>query len=107
MIRGKQGIDDVHVFFSCNSQNQPFKYLSQVPVAGNGISGSTDIVKVPHGYVGCLYEIITDPINIVTVIHICQFIDFRNIFSPQGIYHICPFIFCLAGNIIDQAAGKE
>lgn len=65
------------------------------------------IIKAPDGDSCCMYEIIADAVQIITVINVSKFIDFFDILPSRRIYYIRPFIFRFSGNIFDRTAGKE
>ena len=60
------------------------------------------IVKTSLFYAGGLNKVICYPIDIVTVINICKFINFRNRGSAESITGSASFIFCLSGDVVNR-----
>ena len=103
----KQRIDDGDVFGRGDLFDQALVDLADVPVGGDGIAAGGDVVKGPGGDAGLFDEVVTDAVEVVAVVDVGQVVDPGDALLAQGVDHVSPGVFGLAGNVVDEGAGEE
>lgn len=52
LIGGEQSIHNIHILFPGDTENEPFIYVTDIPVARNRVSGIRKVVKASCGDAG-------------------------------------------------------
>ena len=98
---------NVWLMFSHSPKYKPFVHFPNIPMGWHGIPGIWYIVKNAFANTCFPDKAITDLVNIVTMVNICQIIYFLYTFPAKGIDYGIPVVFCLPRHIFNQAAGKK
>ena len=102
-----QRIHDTNLFFLCHLFDQTFVYFCNIPMRRYRISAIRYIVKYSIWDFRFFYKIFAYPVNIVTMINICQIIDFLQPVFTKPVYNISSLIFCFSCNITNQTTYKK
>lgn len=107
VVGEEQCFDYIHLLLTGDTENEPLIHLTDIPVAGNRVSGIGYIIKGSFGNVRSFDEVFADLVDVVAVIDVSQIIYFGNRGSAECVYYGRPLVFCFPCDIINQASGKK